>query len=473
MQKTYPDESVFSLYKRDIPEDITHQEFLSKLEKDFSAYHYNTVPDSVKTLRTKVYSIIGKDKKPDDSSMTKYQLQQCMHFCHMMDLESKKWGQSKGWWHTPFVLDDSKPLNTIEDYRHNKQIYNTLHLCRRMLDLRINLLPLMHKVESQIMDFLVFLPRSMYDFYDSKIKMYAGQYEAAVILVHLIHQLNLDENNVNHSINGTDEFCKRALVNEAIKNARYFIKESEGFDNYNIEIADIDYSNLIGDQCQHHDDNSLISRVCSYFNHKEMKVNVIKSMIDAVIFIKCFDRKQPLYDGTEETFYQEAISLPYIRYAAICLIIKADKEKMYFSSNKTGGNNKKLHIINELKKISRSLDRASDFKEKTELMFEMDYSFLKFISYYVSTITTTIEYEAPPAEGIKEYRSVRRHKWSLIDMLYTTLGNSPLDQFKYMLESLSNQIERWRWSSEVMGVQKLKAHDEYNRMKESGELEKL
>ncbi|WP_447887626.1 hypothetical protein, partial [Serratia fonticola] len=43
-------------------------------------------------------------------------------------------------------------------------------------------------------------------------------------------------------------------------------------------------------------------------------------------------------------------SLPYIRYAAICLIIKADKEKMYFSSNKTGGNNKKLHIINELKK---------------------------------------------------------------------------------------------------------------------------
>ncbi|MBC3213595.1 hypothetical protein [Serratia fonticola] len=58
-------------------------------------------------------------------------------------------------------------------------------------------------------------------------------------------------------------------------------------------------------------------------------------------------------------------------------------------------------------------------------------------------------------------------------MLYTTLGNAPLDQFKYMLESLSNQIERWRWSSEVMGVQKLKAHDEYNRMKESGELEKL
>ncbi|MEQ9847304.1 hypothetical protein [Pectobacterium brasiliense] len=470
MQCCYPENSLFSLFNRDKSKDISYEVFLSHLETDFPNH---VAPDSIKALKNKVTTIIGKDKNLDDLAINKYQLQICMHFCYMMDIESRQWGQSKGWWHIPFTLNSNNPLNTIEDYRHSDEVYRSLLQCKKMLNNRIDLLDLMYEIESKIMDFLVFFPRSMYDFYDSKIKMYSGQYEAAIVLVHLIHQLNLDKTITRFYVNGIDEFCKIALTNEAIKNAKYFIEESKSLDDYDIEMADVDYIDLIGDQCKPYDDNTLIERVCSYFDHKKMKLNITKNMIDTVIFIQCLDRRHPLFEGTEEQFYQKTINHSHVRYAAICLLVKADKKKSYFSSNKTGGNNKKIHIINNLKTITNKFEKELDFNKKIKITLEMDYSFMKFISYYMNCLISTIEYETPAKEGIKEYREVRKHKWSLIEMLYTTLGNAPLEHFKYMLNSLSEQIDKWKWSSDTFTKEKEKARNEYVRMKENGEYDKL
>jgi len=474
MQNRYPYQSKYSLFNTgSLDEDkAKHNEFLSALESDFSYLEINAVPDSVKPLKKKVEEIAGREILEERTS--KYQLQQCMHLVHMMNMVSKVWSQSAAWWHTPFSLDKSKPLATIEDYRHDEVIYRDLFSFREMLNYRINIFPQMFELERLVMDFMVYFPRSMYDFHDSNIKMYAGQYEAATILTHLIHQLNF-EHREKYDVNGFDEFCKQALINEAIKHANYFVKECDDFFEYDFEIADIDYGKLFDSECGHYDDNTLIKIVCEKFNHtlRDNDYTRISSLIDVIIFMKHYDRKQPLYNGSTEQAFSESRSEPYIRFAAICFLIKADRDKLRFNSKKTGAGNKKIHIIKELTLISRKLSSEDNFEDKISRMSDIDYSFLKFIAYGLSAITTAIEYGNPTKEGIDEYKKVRRLKWNLIAMVYSTIGHLPLGNLKDYLSILTRNLLKFIKSSEMMGVLKQNSREEYLRMKETGELDKL
>ncbi|KKI47628.1 hypothetical protein XK97_09205 [Obesumbacterium proteus] len=469
MYKNYPYTSKYSLFNKEGDSETTHSDFLTTLEVDFSDFKVNSVPDSVKPLRNKVEQIMGKEAL---NSIRKYERQQCMHFVHMMNMVSKSWNQTAGWWHTPFILDENKPLNTIEDYRHDSLIHRDLISCREMLDYRANILHPMYQIEKLIMDFMVYFPRSMYNFYDSEIKMYSGQYEAAIVLTHLIHQLNFVPEK-SSIINGADEFCKKALINEAIKNANYFSQESEDFNRYDFEIADIDYNKLFDGECKYYDDNKLISIACEKLNFTLKDHSKLLLLIDAVIFIKSNDRKQPLFDGTQEQAFHRLKDEQYVRFSAICFLIKAEKEKLQFISKKTGANNKKVHVIKTLSTISRSLERAEKFEDKALTMLDNDYSFLKFVAYGLSAIQTAIEYNTPSKEGIKEYKKIRKFKWSLIAMLYTTIGHLPLADLKYKISVLHINIDKFIKSSQMMNVVKMNAKSEYLRMKETGEYDNL
>lgn len=472
MLKDYPYNSIYSLFSEVSLTDTKHDSFLSALESEFSYLEYNTVPGSIKILKKKVAQIFGSGNL--DGKISKHDLQKCMHFVHMMNVISKGWKQTTGWWHTPFLLDENKPLTPIEDYRHDAVIHSNLVSCREMLNARVDLLQQMYRIEKMIMDFLVYFPRSMYDFHNPGTKMFSGQYEAAVVLTHLIHQLNFERQN-DYPQNGVDEFCKQALVNEAIKHANYFVKESEVFDEYDFQVADIDYSKLLDSEHQHYNDNTLIKIVCDQFNHniRDDDYNKITPLIDVVIFIKNHDRKQPLYNGSTAQAFYELKSEPYVRFGAICFLIKAYRDKLMFTSRKTGSDNKKIHTIKEVMKISRSLSREESFEDKERVLSDYDYSFLKFVAYGISAITTAIEYETPSKEGISEYKKVRRFKWQLIAMLYSTIGNLPLANLKDHLSILTRNLARFIKSSEMMGVLKKNSRSEYLRMKETGEWDKL
>jgi len=106
-------------------------------------------------------------------------------------------------------------------------------------------------------------------------------------------------------------------------------------------------------------------------------------------------------------------------------------------------------------------------------MSDIDYSFLKFIAYGLSAITTAIEYGNPTKEGIDEYKKVRRLKWNLIAMVYSTIGHLPLGNLKDYLSILTRNLLKFIKSSEMMGVLKQNSREEYLRMKETGELDKL
>lgn len=471
----YPLNSIFSILNKEYYCNTTNEQLLTALGDDYQDVKHNKVPDSIRVLKAKVTEIMGGEPEIEGMKiLEKFHLQQCSHFIHTMNLKSRQWNQSKGWWHTPFVLDEKKPLNTIESYRHDPVIYNDLLWCREMLNKRINLLNIMYHIEKNIMDFLVYFPRSMYDFYDNDIKMYSGQYEASVVLHHLIIQLNWDNTKTVFNLNGTDEFCRKALMNEAIKNAKYFVKESEDFDSYQIEFPNIDYKFLLDNQHKLYDDKYLMEKVLAYYNYElKLKPSMITNIIDTIIFIWIFNRNRPLFNGTDEEFFGAIKNYSHVRYAAICLMVNIEMNNIKFATKKTGGNNKKLHAMKELTRISKLISISHSFKESQNILYEIDYSFIGFIAYYCSAFINIMEYESPADKGLNEYLSVRKHKWRLIEMLYSTLIDIPNERLQHLLNILNDQLMKWLASSEQMNVNKIDARALYDEMKANGEWDKL
>lgn len=471
----YPLNSIFSILSREYISNTTNEQLLMALRNDYQDVVHNNVPDSIRVLKAKLIEIMGGEPEIEGTKiLEKFHIQQCSHFIHTMNLKSKQWGQSKGWWHTPFVLDEKKPLNTIESYRHNPVIYNDLLWCKKMLNKRIGLLNIMYLIERNIMNFLVYIPRTMYNFYDNKIRMYSGQYEASIIIYHLIIQLNWDNTKTKFNLNGTDEFCRKALMNEAIKNAKYFIKESEDFDSYHIELPNINYRIFFDHQHKFYDDKFLTEKVLTYYNYKlKLEPSIIPNIIDTVIFIWVSSRGRPLFNGSDEEFFAAIKNYPHVRYAAICFIVNIEMNNIKFTTKKTGGNNKKIHVIKELNKISKLIMASNSFEKKQHLLYEFDYSLTGFIAYYCSAFINTMEYDSPPNEGLKEYLSVRKHKWRLIEMLYSTLIDIPNERLQHLLNILNEQLNKWLASSEKMNIAKLSAQTLYNEMKANGEWDKL
>ncbi|MEJ1268684.1 hypothetical protein WDV93_21825 [Pantoea ananatis] len=98
-------------------------------------------------------------------------------------------------------------------------------------------------------------------------------------------------------------------------------------------------------------------------------------LIDVVIFIKNHDRKQPLYNGSTAQAFYELKSEPYVRFGAICFLIKAQRDKLMFTPVKRGLTTKKYTPLKRSLKISRSLSREESFEDKEELISDYDYSF--------------------------------------------------------------------------------------------------
>jgi len=58
-------------------------------------------------------------------------------------------------------------------------------------------------------------------------------------------------------------------------------------------------------------------------------------------------------------------------------------------------------------------------------------------------------------------------------MVYSTIGHLPLGNLKDYLSILTRNLLKFIKSSEMMGVLKQNSREEYLRMKETGELDKL
>lgn len=444
-------ESKFSYLSRTQTDDLSESEFIAELTNSITGDVTYTAPPRDSNLKNKVLKLMTNSYLTEGGlKLDSVEMKKCMHLCYFMN--AKSGGAISKSWHKPFLASINEKHYTYHDYKAKNGIYEAAMEFRAIIDKRVGLLDVMNFTERAISDFIEFFPRMLYDFDDDRISLASGRHETWNVLLNIFQQVHYPFNpSIEDKSDGVDEFGKTILFQEAINHANKYIEECNAQCNFEIDLpCHLDIDSI---KSEHTNLNiyHLIEIAEKEYNHKpKLETAELLNMVDMLITIWQSNKVAVMIDCTIEEYNEKNKLDSIIQYAALCILFSVSKKKNKFESLIAGSTHKELHVWNELKKMSRTHIKGQSCEHYRIELSRWNEGLVTLISNLMSGTISSFLYKNKKYGTIRDYFFHRDFRWTIIKELYVMLNPYPLTTAKHFLATIGIELDKWKYSCEIM-----------------------